>query len=246
MKSIRKVVTSVCILSCCTLNGIAMQKSDGEVITFPKEAIDVEVIVRFVAFPKEKIDEIVTANVIKPLTVDDLSTLLKQGHGRIISSPRVITQSGNEALVRSAVVYRTPQDIDVQVYPIEGTNVAPIVVTKPQDFQDFDIGVTVQVTPVVSDDGTRINIDFRPRLTGKIEWETTQISCIDSNSEKKSVDYAFPRIKTLNCLTSLTMQSGATVIVSGGMSDREEQEEIFVLLTCRVLNSVVTEEEISK
>ena len=248
--SISKVVTCVCVLSCCALSGVAAQKSDVKVsaksVTPPEERIDVEVIARFVAFPKEKIDEIVTANVIKPLTVDDLSTLLKQGDGRIISSPRVIAKSGYEAVVRSVVVYRAPQDFNIEVASIKGTNVAPIVVTRPQDWEDFDIGVTVVVTPVVSDDGTRINIDFEPVLIGNFEWETTQVSCLDSNAEKTSLDIAIPSMKVISCATQLTMQSGATVIVSGGMSDREEQEEIFVLLTCTVLNPVLTEEESPK
>jgi len=246
MKSISKVITSVCILSCCTLAGVAEQKGDVKSVTPLEEMIDVEIIARFVAFPKEKIDEIVTANITKPLTVDDLSTLLKQGDGRIISSPRVIAKSGYEAIVRSAVIYRTPQDFDFEVAPAKGTNTTSVIATKPQDWEDFDIGLVLKVTPVISDDGTRINIDFEPILTGKIEWETTQASCIISNSEKTGVDLVLPRITTLNCNTCLTMQSGATVIVAGGMSDREEQEEIFVLLTCTVLNPVLTKEEASK
>lgn len=246
MKSISKVVTSVCILSCCVLSGVAGQKSDVKVIakhvTPPEEMKDVEIIARFVAFPKDKIDEIVTANVTKPLTVDDLSTLLKQGHGRIISSPRVIAKSGNESIVRSAVAHRVPQDFDVKVTPIKGTNVVPVVVTKPQDWEDVDIGVMLRVTPVVSDDGTRINIDCFPEMFGNFEWEPIQVTCLDSNSEKTCVDIAMPSMKVIACGTQLTMQSGATVIVAGGLSDREEQEEIFVLLTSTILNSVVAEE----
>jgi len=255
MKSISKVVTSVCILSCCTLAGVAEQKGateqkgDVEVVArfVPEQNSDVEIIARFVAFPKEKIDEIVTANVIKPLTVDDLSTLLKQGDGRIISSPRVIAKSGSESIVRSAVVYRAPQDFDIEAGPMKGADTASVVVTKPQDWEDFDIGVSLKVTPLISDDGTRIYIDCWSELVENFEWETTQVSCLDSNSEKTSVDIAIPSMKLISCATRLTMQSGTTVIVSGGMSDREEQEEIFILLTCTVLNSgVMVEEESSK
>lgn len=241
MKGISKIVTFACVLSCCALTSVAELKRDvkkvtGKAVTPPEEQVDVEIIARFVAFPKEKIDEIVAANVTKPLTVDDLSTLLKQGDGRIISSPRVIAKSGNESIVRSAVVYRAPQDFDVEMSSMKGTNVAPFAISKPQDWEDFDIGATVVVTPLVSDDGSRINIEIQPQLTGEIEWETNKVSCLGSNIGKTNLDLVLPRIKKLYSNTILTMQSGSTVIVTGGMSDREEQEEIYVLLTCTTLN----------
>jgi len=93
-------------------------------------------------------------------TIDLRITALEQnGTADVLSAPSVTTKSGNEAIIRVVEVHRYPQDYDVET----GRNTTPVV--KPQDWEDFDLGVSLKVTPVVNADTGTIDLDLAPEIT---------------------------------------------------------------------------------
>jgi general secretion pathway protein D len=93
-------------------------------------------------------------------TLDLRITALEQnGTADVLSAPSITTKSGNEAIIRVVEVHRYPQDYDVET----GRNTTPVV--KPQDWEDFDLGVSLKVTPVVNADNGTIDLDLTPEIT---------------------------------------------------------------------------------
>ena len=72
-----------------------------------------------------------------------ISAMEQEGTADVLSAPKVTTKSGNEAVIRVVEVHRYPQDYDVET----GQRTAPVV--KPQDWEEYDLGVVLKVTPVV-------------------------------------------------------------------------------------------------
>ncbi|RKX45518.1 MAG: hypothetical protein DRP64_04585 [Verrucomicrobia bacterium] len=87
-----------------------------------------------------------------------ITAMEQEGSADVLSAPRVTTKSGTEAIIRIAETHRYPQDYDVET----GQRTAPIV--KPQDWEDFDMGVSLKVTPVVDSDSNTIDLDLYPEI----------------------------------------------------------------------------------
>ncbi len=87
-----------------------------------------------------------------------ITALEQEGTADVLSAPKVTTKSGSEAIIRIAETHRYPQDYDVET----GQRTAPVV--KPQDWEDFDLGVSLKVTPVVDSDSNTIDLELQPEI----------------------------------------------------------------------------------
>lgn len=87
-----------------------------------------------------------------------ISALEQQGTADVMSAPRVTAKSGTEAIIRVAETHRYPQDYDVTT----GQRTSPVV--RPQDWEDFDMGVSLRVTPVVDAESNTISLELYPEL----------------------------------------------------------------------------------
>ena len=88
-----------------------------------------------------------------------ISAMEQEGTADVLSAPKVTTKSGNEAVIRVVEVHRYPQDYDVET----GQRTAPVV--KPQDWEEYDLGVVLKVTPVVDVESNTIDLDLQPEIT---------------------------------------------------------------------------------
>ncbi len=232
----KKIIVAACIAFVSVINGLAK-------IEIPP---DIEVIARFIAFPKDKIDELTKEDLTTPLTVETLSSLLKQGTGRIIASPRVVAIAGNESVIFSGETQGILLDCSTHANPSSMTNTNCIVVCAPQDFETFPMGATLKFTAIISDDGGTIYIDLHSRLSIAPEWKSSPAKRVSSDSKEGALNNELPRIKQFRCSTQLSMRNGETAIVSGGMVDRKENEVIFVFVTCTIVHREKVEEDPKK
>ena len=114
----------------------------------------------------------------------DLSMILHMLSQRsdtdLLSAPKVVTKSGQEATIKVVTIYRYPQDYDVTIqstsssggggyYSSGGSSGKILPMVEPQNFETQEVGVILTVTPDLSPEGL-INLALQPKIISEPEW----------------------------------------------------------------------------
>ena len=114
----------------------------------------------------------------------DLSMILHMLSQRsdtdLLSAPKVVTKSGQEATIKVVTIYRYPQDYDVTIqstsssggggyYSSGGSSGKILPMVEPQNFETQEVGVILTVTPDVTPEGF-INLALNPKIISEPEW----------------------------------------------------------------------------
>jgi general secretion pathway protein D len=155
-----------------------------------------------------------------------ITAMEQEGTADVLSAPKVTTKSGNEAIIRVVEVHRYPQDYDVET----GQRTSPVV--KPQDWEDYDIGVVLKVTPVVDAESNTIDLDLQPEINKFKGWEEYKVgsNAYESGGNNSSELFGdgsdliaqMPVIETRTIQTQVTIADGSTVIMGGLVDERTE------------------------
>ncbi len=157
-----------------------------------------------------------------------INAMEQEGTADVLSAPKVTTKSGNEAVIRVVEVHRYPQDYDVET----GQRTAPVV--KPQDWEDYDLGVVLKVTPVVDSENNTIDLDLQPEIKSFTGFEFYKVgdSVYDSSGNNASEPvfvgpgdalYAsMPYFEVRSIQTQVTIADGSTVMMGGLVDERTE------------------------
>ena len=116
----------------------------------------------------------------------DLSMILHMLSQRsdtdLLSAPKVVTKSGENAVIKVVVEYIYPQDYDVQLqssssssgssgYGGSGSQSAILAVVEPQNFTMREVGVILDVTPTYSEaNGGTIDLELKPQVVDEPIW----------------------------------------------------------------------------
>jgi general secretion pathway protein D len=154
-----------------------------------------------------------------------ITAMEQEGTADVLSAPKVTTKSGNEAIIRVVEVHRYPQDYDVET----GQRTAPVV--KPQDWEDYDLGVVLKVTPVVDAESNTIDLDLQPEINkfkgfdsyiaGYNSYESGDNSTILLGNSA-ALEILMPYFETRAIQTQVTIADGSTVIMGGLVDERTE------------------------
>ena len=131
----------------------------------------------------------------------DLSMILHMLSQRsdtdLLSAPKVVTKSGQEATIKVVTIYRYPTDYDVTIqsassssgsgynsYSTGSSKILPMV--EPQNFETQEVGVILTCTPDVSAEGQMINLQLTPKVIGEPTWKdygmkVPMASVVDTN-----------------------------------------------------------------
>jgi general secretion pathway protein D len=119
----------------------------------------------------------------------DLSMILHMLSQRsdtdLLSAPKIVTKSGQEATIKVVTIYRYPQDYDVTIQSTSSSSssssitggssgggdgkILPMV--EPQNFETQDVGVILTVTPELSAEGQMINLVLTPKVISEPDWK---------------------------------------------------------------------------
>jgi MSHA biogenesis protein MshL len=135
--------------------------------------------------------------------IDALST---QGKVDIISSPRVSALNNQKAIIKAAT-----EDVYFDVTTAAGT--PPITTATPKY---ITIGLILDVTPQIDDDGTII-MDIHPSVTERIgdaKFRTTGV--IDPQTA--------PIISVRETQTIVRVREGQTILIAGLMQTKEKED----------------------
>ncbi len=157
-----------------------------------------------------------------------ITAMEQEGSADVLSAPTVTTKSGNEAIIRVVEVHRYPQDWDVET----GQKTAPVI--KPQDWEDFDLGVVLKVTPMVNAESNTIDLDLQPEIT---KFRGFDLYKVGSNAYDVSGNNAediivvgdnaplivkMPYFELRTIQTQVTLADGYTLMMGGLVSERTE------------------------
>ncbi|MCF7848524.1 MAG: hypothetical protein K9M45_06710 [Kiritimatiellales bacterium] len=155
-----------------------------------------------------------------------ITAMQREGTADVLSAPKVTTKSGNEAIIRAVEVHRYPQDYDVET----GQRTAPVV--KPQDWEDYDLGVVLKVTPVVDAESNTIDLDLMPSITKFLGWDDYVVgynsyAASGNNSDNSAGDGStliaqMPYFETRTVQTQVTVADGSTVLMGGLVNEITE------------------------
>ena len=155
-----------------------------------------------------------------------ITALEQEGTGDVLSAPRVTTKSGNEAIIRVVEVHRYPQDYDVET----GQRTAPVV--KPQDWEDYDLGVVLKVTPVVDAESNTIDLDLQPEINKFKGYDNYVVGYNSYESGGNNQSQLFgdgsallarmPFFETRTVQTQVTIADGSTVVMGGLVDERTD------------------------
>jgi general secretion pathway protein D len=155
-----------------------------------------------------------------------ITALEQEGSADVLSAPKVTTQSGSEAVIRVAETHRYPQDYDVET----GQRTAPVV--KPQDWEDFDLGVSLKVTPVVDTDSNTIDLDLQPEImkfsgfddyvVGYNAYDAGGNNSSAAGGTGEALLALMPAFERRSVQTQVTVADGSTVVMGGMIDERTE------------------------
>jgi general secretion pathway protein D len=117
----------------------------------------------------------------------DLSMILHMLSQRsdtdLLSAPKVVTKSGEEATIKVVTIYRYPQDYDVTIQSTSsgssssstsssgGSDGKILPMVEPQNFTDQEVGVILTVRPEKSPEGDLINLELKPKIVSEPTWK---------------------------------------------------------------------------
>ncbi len=112
----------------------------------------------------------------------DLSMILHMLSQRsdtdLLSAPKVVTKSGQEAIMKVVTEYIYPTEYEVQISETSsgsssssGSSADPIAMVEPQNFEMREVGVILQVVPEVSAEGQMINLMLNPQVVSEPVWK---------------------------------------------------------------------------
>ena len=156
----------------------------------------------------------------------------------LMSAPSITVMDGKLALIRVAQMLRYPQAYgDTQSNVGAGstagagggtTGASSVAITAgtPQDFTEKEVGVSLEVTPTVSNDDT-IGLILKPKVTefeGFVEYGGTSIAISGATTVSVPSGFFQPIFSVREVQTEVTVFDGATVVL-GGLT-REEVKTV--------------------
>jgi MSHA type pilus biogenesis protein MshL len=140
---------------------------------------------------------------------DIVQAISEQGDVKILSNPTISTLNNQKAIIRVG---------DQDVFFITGAIATQSTVTQTIQPMTIDIGIILDVTPQIAEDGTII-MNIHPSITEK-------------TGEKASPDgkTTFPLLSVRETDTTVRVRDSQTIIIAGLMAEKKEETVIGVPL----------------
>jgi MSHA biogenesis protein MshL len=133
---------------------------------------------------------------------DVMQAISEQGDVKILSSPTISTLNNQKAIIRVG---------NQDVFFITGAVATQTTVTQIIQPMTIDIGIILDVTPQIAEDGTII-MNIHPSITDKTGEKTTP----DGKS-------TFPLLSVRETDTTVRVRDGQTIIIAGLMQEKKEE-----------------------
>lgn len=151
-----------------------------------------------------------------------ISALDQSSGAEVLSAPRVVTKSGEEATIRVGELHNLPSEFT-------GSNQAEtMLAVEYSGFEEVLLGVELAVTPEVN--GDQIELELNPSITEIAGWQNYQLAANDSlyTHRARAIGQVFdhdavvaklPIFKKREIDTRVTMANGSTIGMGGLISE---------------------------
>jgi MSHA type pilus biogenesis protein MshL len=138
---------------------------------------------------------------------DIMQAIAEQGDVKVLSSPTISTLNNQKAIIRVG---------NQDVFFITGAVATQTTVTQIIQPMTIDVGIILDVTPQIAEDGT-IMMNIHPSITEK-------------TGEKATPDgkTTFPLLSVRETDTTVRVRDGQTIIIAGLMQEKNEESYIGV------------------
>ncbi|MCK5493379.1 MAG: hypothetical protein KAJ14_09745 [Candidatus Omnitrophica bacterium] len=145
-----------------------------------------------------------------------LSAMEQNTNTNTLSSPKITTISGQEAVIKIVKEYRYPTKYEIEVIKVEDAsgNTVTQAFPVPSEFKTRDIGIILRVTPNVGSDEKTINLTLVPEVS---EFDIDEDMYNYGTTERPLLQ---PFFNTRNATASIIVNNNDTVVMGGLM--REE------------------------
>ena len=208
------------------------------VLPFTANSVNVEIDVSFVTFDQKEIQEMARKSPNAAPTQDQILKAWAEGRGRLLATSKAVTianqQTKNEGIMERIypTEFEPPRVWDKQV-PTTKDDWASL--PTPGGFQTRNVGLTVNATPVISDDGKTVQVTMIPDFSEFLRW--TNIDTGEDEGKRTSKMWVQqPDFYVRRTTTSLLVPVDGTV-VSGGMPDSTGKLVTYVFVTAHVAQS---------
>lgn len=138
---------------------------------------------------------------------DIISAIAEQGDIKVLSSPTISTLNNQKAIIRVG---------NQDVFFITGAVATQTTVTQIIQPMTIDIGIILDVTPQISEDGTII-MNIHPSITEKTGEKVTP----DGKT-------TFPLLSVRETDTTVRVKDGQTIIIAGLMQEKKEEAYVGI------------------
>ncbi|MCP4650237.1 MAG: hypothetical protein GY853_09200 [PVC group bacterium] len=139
-----------------------------------------------------------------------LSAIEQNTKNNTLSSPKITTISGQEAIIKIVKEYRYPTKYEVKTWESDNKT---YFTTVPADFKTRDIGIILKVTPNVGTDGKTINLTLVPEVS-EFDIEKDMY-----NFGTEAQPFKQPFFAVRNCTASIVVNNNDTVVMGGLMRE---------------------------
>lgn len=172
-----------------------------------------------------------------------LRTLSQKKGKDVLSVPAVVTKSGQRASINISREFIYPTEFTPPQIPTNigsGASRIPITPTNPSAFNKRDVGVTLEVEPVVAANNSSIDLSVAPNFTdfeGFINYGSDIQTYAGTNLFGGAVYGSQPNpiiqpiFRTNKCTAAVTIYDGSTVAMAGLVQSRRQdiQDKVPVI-----------------
>jgi type II secretory pathway component GspD/PulD (secretin) len=110
-------------------------------------------------------------------------------------------------------------------------------IVLPAGFQTRGMGVILNVTPTLAQNGRDIDLVLLPQIVYELIWKDYSSAYIDASGRQQQVKMEQPFFSSRNITTALTIENGSTVLAGGGLNIKNDDKEvIYVFVSARTVD----------
>ncbi|WFB37623.1 hypothetical protein P3T73_07600 [Kiritimatiellota bacterium B12222] len=151
-----------------------------------------------------------------------IQALDQKGNSDLLSSPRVTTVHGVNAIIEVVreIIYPTEFDITENDVNVDGGGTGDSFIflpptVEPGGFETRNVGVILNVTPTVNADNYTINLVMLPEIAELVDWLQYGSSIPLGDGTEYLVNIPQPVFESRNITTSMIVWDGHTVVMGG-------------------------------
>ena len=193
----------------------------------------IEIQVDFVEYDLKDIEKLVMENRIGR---DSLLALWKSGKGKLLSSGKAVTKSGQECVVKGVTEYLYPTEFEVKPRLAKGKvdNDEPIATVEPQNFEMREVGNILQCVPEIYMQGNLIRLTLNPSHLCPPTWKNYSLGNNSKAGNKTQPPIEHPFVHVYNTSSLINISNGSTVLIGGGMNNHSGSKSVYTFVTVNI------------